>query len=115
MRFAMKNIIKTLYIRNIIPDVQFICFSDDKQWMNKSIELRNEGITICSEELFSSYCDWYDMYLMTCCRGNIIANSSFSWWASWLNKHKDKIIVAPKFWINGWDIPDIWCDNWIRM
>jgi hypothetical protein len=56
----------------------------------------------------SIYVDWntaslsfVDMQLMSHCKYNIIANSSFSWWAAWLNQYSNKIIIAPKKWINA--------------
>ena len=89
------------YIRTRLNGkIHFLVFSDDMDWCQQYISplLKNDQQT---------YVDWnrgansyIDMQLMSECCHNIIANSSFSWWAAWLNAHDDKIVVAPQKWTN---------------
>ena len=61
--------------------------------------------------------DIEDLYLMSACDNNIIANSSFSWWAAWLNKNENKKIIAPSNWF-GPGAPssqDIIPEDWITI
>ena len=55
-----------------------------------------------------------DMYLMSNCKNMIIANSSYSWWAAYLNKNREKIIIAPELWWKGFDTSDVIPDSWIK-
>ena len=64
---------------------------------------------------FDRYEDWYDMYLMSCARHNIIANSSFGWWGAWLNSNEDKVVIAPKKFLLSSKGTDICPENWIRV
>ncbi|MDE7165775.1 MAG: alpha-1,2-fucosyltransferase, partial [Bacteroidaceae bacterium] len=41
---------------------------------------------------------WQDMMLMSHCHHNIICNSTFSWWAAWLNGHEGKLVFCPDRW-----------------
>ncbi|MFN9388250.1 MAG: alpha-1,2-fucosyltransferase, partial [Betaproteobacteria bacterium] len=57
-----------------------------------------------------------DMRLMSMCKHQIIANSSFSWWGAWLNEDPDKIVIAPRHWFsNGMDDRDLTPPQWIRL
>ena len=90
------------------------CFlSNDIEWVKENFPI-SDAIYINSE-MFEDYNDWYDMYIMTQCKHNIIANSTFSWWGAWLNQNTNKIVIAPKKWINIYDYKDIYPSNWITI
>lgn len=55
--------------------------------------------------------DYAEFALMSKCRHHILANSSYSWWASYLCDHPDKTVLAPDRWLNGWDCTDIYRED----
>lgn len=86
------------------PDATFFFFSNDSDWV-KAHYSKPDCVVVEGNDENSGYAD---MYLMSRCRHNIIANSSFSWWGAWLNGNLDKCIIAPKRWLNGRDCRDIY-------
>lgn len=100
------------YMKTKITNPVFFVFSDDMAW---SREFLKGYSNVEFVELGESVKSIHDMKLMAACKYNIIANSSFSWWASWLNQNPDKIVIAPGRWRNDCISEDIMCENWIKM
>lgn len=68
-----------------------LIFSDDKEYVRNNFTEKNNLI-------IEGEADYIDLYLMSMCKHNIIANSSFSWWGAWLNKNENKKVFAPSNW-----------------
>lgn len=95
-------------INNKYSNVPFFVFSDDISWTKENLKITN-AVYIDIKSIPHE-----DMYLMSLCNHNITANSSFSWWGAWLNKNKNKTIIAPKKWfVNKKN--EIACKNWIKI
>lgn len=91
----------------------FLLFSDDLEYLIANFEGQNK-FKICKAKN-----QFLELALMSLCHHNIIANSSFSWWGSWLNQNPNKKVIAPKDWFNfGYkqhDTKDIYCEGWIKI
>lgn len=87
------------YIKKHVSNPHFFIFSNDISWCKKNIIKYTDGCCT-TVELNDSANNYLDMQLMSYCKHNIIAHSTFSWWAAWLNRNKEKIVVAPYRWIN---------------
>lgn len=100
-----------LYFERTIKDCKFVFFSNEIEWVKEHYQ--RENALYIESDIFEDYHDWYDMYLMSICKHNIIANSTFSWWGAWLNQNEDKIVIAPKKWVNTCDYKDVYPKGWI--
>ncbi len=92
------------YIKERVENPHFYIFSNDAKWCEENIAPLCENYTVIDWN--GGKKSWADMLLMSKCNHNIIAHSSFSWWAAWLNNHKDKIVVSPRGWFNREDVTD---------
>jgi hypothetical protein len=91
----------------------FFIFSDEIDWVKNNLTIDHECIYIDNNTGSESY---RDMQLMSLCKHNIIANSSFSWWGAWLNLNSEKIVIAPKKWFsNGLKDSDLIPNEWLRL
>lgn len=98
-------------VQQFVEKPVFYLFSDD---LTRAMEML-DGFECVPVDLNNVSRSYLDMYLMKECKHNIIANSSFSWWAAWLNANNEKVIIAPKRWVNSSRTPDICPSNWIRI
>jgi hypothetical protein len=102
-----------------ITHVLFFCEDDN---LNEVTEIINKLqvnfpnlIFIRANNLLS---DWEQMLLMSCCKDNIIANSSFSWWGAYLNQTKNKIICYPSLWFGpsaNHNTKDLCPYTWVKI
>lgn len=98
-------------IRNNFIDPMFFIFSNDKQWVMDNFNLKNAVFVNCNTGLSSPI----DLYLMSHAKGNIIANSSFSFWAAYLNR-STQLVVYPKKWFNSkYNAPNIFPSDWFGI
>lgn len=78
----------------------FFLFSDDMDWAKQNIRVPGELVCVEGNESRPEI----DIYLMSLCRHNICANSSFSWWGAWLNRHEGKHVIVPRRWFASSDL-----------
>lgn len=101
------------YILKKAPNCKFYIFSDDIKWVQENL------YNLIANKTFVDFNkgenSWQDMYLMSICKHNIIANSTFSWWAAWLNSNKNKIVITPNKFLNLGNSKDLIPEDWIKI
>lgn len=97
-------------VSRIASPIYFV-FSDDIGWCRKNLKFHLPAVFVEPGSAAE------DFYLMTLCRHHIICNSTFGWWAAWLNSNPGKIVIAPKNWVRDPSIntDDLIPPPWTRI
>ena len=98
-----------------VPDAHFFVFSDEVEWCRANLQFSTATTYVGHEYAGKKFRDYFE--LMSRCRNFIIPNSSFAWWATYLNNNPGKVVVAPGRWLNvpGFTSDDILLPSWIRL
>lgn len=83
------------------PSIELFVFSDDIDWCKENMKFDHLVHFVSHNTGKNSF---EDMRLMSRCKHNIMANSSFSWWGSWLNRNSSKVVIAPSRWYNSEEV-----------
>jgi hypothetical protein len=104
------------YISERVTDPVFYVFSDDIAWAKANLTGSRKFVFIEGNDAAH---DYEDFRLMQRCKHHIIANSTFSWWAAWLNPSPGKMVIAPRQWFadveKNKEASDIVPERWIRL
>ena len=88
-------------MQNKLTDLHYFIFSDDTKWVKNNLNLTTNTTFIDNNEP-----EYEHLFLMSQCKHQITANSTFSWWAAWLNMNPQKIILTPQYWYNDKHLND---------
>lgn len=104
------------YINKKIKTPVFYVFSDDIEWCKQH---QKEILPSKYKYVFVDQLNAIEaLFLMSKCKHNITANSTFSWWAAWLNDYRKKIVITPLTWFHkkpkalNYDIPP---NSWVKL
>jgi FkbM family methyltransferase len=91
-------------------DTTFVLSSDNLEHLRASIPASMKDAVVLEGEP-----DYIDLYVLSRCRDNVISNSTFGWWAAWLNEHAQKRVIRPRRWINGLPEDDVCPPEWTAI
>ena len=101
-------------IKQMSKDTVFLIFSDDIAWCKQNFPDLPEKF-----KFIEGNTDYEDLLLMSLCKNNITCNSTFSWWAAWLNRNPEKKVIIPTNWFGPayahYNTEDLYCENWIKI
>jgi hypothetical protein len=108
------------YIKSKYTDLKFFLFSDDVDWVRENFSFLDNYYVV--DNTLEELSDYYDLFLMTKMKHNIISNGTFAWWGAWLNQNPSKTIIIPEIWTmnenedsNIFGINELCPPEWIRI
>lgn len=106
------------YIKKHIDNPRFYVFTDNPSWV-KEYFIGFDYILVEGNPIYG-WGNHFDMQLMSCCKHNIISNSTYSWWGAFLNGNQNKIVILPKQWFNPESCKEstserLMCKNWLAF
>lgn len=96
-------------IKKKVSNARICFFSDDLKWVQDNFGDVENSILSNRKGLLN---DIEEFQLMAKCRHQVISNSSYSWWAAWLNTNPNKVVIVPAVWKNK---KDMMLDDWIKI
>lgn len=103
------------YMGEKVANPHFFIFSDDIEWCRTHIRLPHPTEVVDHSHKGHKFGNY--LQLMRDCKHFIIPNSSFAWWAAWLNDQPGKIVIAPENWFTDPSIntADLIPPSWVRL
>lgn len=101
-----------------LTNPKFYVFTDNPEWVKNN--LYGFEYTLVEGNPPAGWGSHFDMQLMSYCKHNIISNSTYAWWAAFLNKNAEKIVVCPNIWFNPASCEEhtssrVLCEGWIAL
>jgi len=100
---SIHDVIKPDYYKEALAHISqqvdkpyYFVFSDDMEYVKQHYDFSDRVVYVDHNKGEESY---WDIFLMSKCRHNIIANSGFSYWGAWLNENDGQLVVAPSSWM----------------
>jgi len=110
------------YLLNNHPDnlrILYFCQDSDNHIVEPIIKrIKTKFTSIEFIKVDDSIVDWKQLLLMSCCKYNIIANSTFSWWGAYFNQNTDKHVLYPYKWFGSalkHNITDLFPTDWSEI
>ena len=94
-----------------VPNAVLIIFSDDVEWVKNTYDFGN--IPVFFEDGTDEI--WEKLRMMYSCEHFIMTTSTFTWWAQYLCRNRDKIVISPDHWYNGGKESFLIDNDWIKI